>query len=147
MRLFVAATAAVPALAGQCSSQCSADTLQANIVNKGTRYVLFSENGFLEPKRRKLFSILQFSDDWSLECNTNKTPDVNDETTSRKKDVWNIICQGEKVTYPCLVQIKSFVVHKRLKPVKEVIKKRLKIDISFRLANFHIKSEKQQINV
>ena len=40
MRLFVAATAAVPALAGQCSSQCSADMLQANIVNKGTRYVL-----------------------------------------------------------------------------------------------------------
>ena len=38
MRLFVAATAAVPALAGQCSSQCSADMLQANIVNKGTRY-------------------------------------------------------------------------------------------------------------
>ena len=38
MRLFVAATAAVPALAGQCSSQCSADMLEANIVNKGTRY-------------------------------------------------------------------------------------------------------------
>ena len=42
--------------------------------------------------------ILFFSDDWSLECNTNKTPDVNDETTSRKKDVWNIICEGEKVS-------------------------------------------------
>ena len=41
--------------------------------------------------------ILNSSDDWSIECNTNKTPDVNDETTSRKKDVWNIRCQGEKI--------------------------------------------------
>ena len=41
--------------------------------------------------------IFHISEDWSIECNTNKTPDVNDETTSRKKDVWNIICQGAKI--------------------------------------------------
>ena len=39
-----------------------------------------------------------FSDDWYVECNENKTPNVNDETASRKKDVWNIYCQGEKIS-------------------------------------------------
>ena len=39
-----------------------------------------------------------FSDDWHVECNENKTPNVNDETASRKKDVWNIYCQGEKIS-------------------------------------------------
>ena len=62
----------------------------------------------------------KLSDDWSLECNTNKTPDVNDETTSKKKDVWNIICQGEKVTYPFLIQIQLFAVYKRFEHVEEV---------------------------
>ena len=38
------------------------------------------------------------SDDWYVECNENKTPNVNDETASRKKDVWNIYCQGEKIS-------------------------------------------------
>merc|ERR1711990_398501 len=74
MKLFVAVGAiASPTLAGECASACTAEVLQRNIVNTGT------------------------SDDWFVQCNADKTPDVNDETSSRKKDVYDIFCEGKKI--------------------------------------------------
>ena len=40
MKLFVAVGAiATPTLAGECASACTAEVLQSNIVNTGTRFV------------------------------------------------------------------------------------------------------------
>ena len=72
MKLFIAAGVISPTLAGKCSSACSADILKSNFVNRGT------------------------TSDWFVECNTKKTPDANNEAQSKKKDHWNVICQGYK---------------------------------------------------
>ena len=37
------------------------------------------------------------SDDWFVQCNADKTPDVNDDSTSKKKDVYDIVCQGTTI--------------------------------------------------